>query len=79
MNPTGRPKTTAQEVLLEEYMKPNDFSVEDISTLCGLSKMGLHLFLDGRKPMNPYLAEKLASGLGTSVEFWLNLGGQDVT
>jgi len=69
--PTDRKPTTPQQILIDEFMIPMNLTIEDISALCGLSKMGLRLFVDGRKPMNPYLAEKLAAGLGTSPEFWM--------
>lgn len=61
------------EVLSEEFLKPTNTNAFSFSNQIGIEEQTLISLIEGRSGMTEALAQKLASYLGTSVNFWLKL------
>ncbi len=61
------------EMLLEEFLKPLGLTQRGFSRQLGISYGRLNEIINGRRPVSPELAIRLAIVLGMTTEFWLNL------
>jgi addiction module HigA family antidote len=72
LKPERRP-TAPGEILREHYLKPRGLSVAALSRAVGHSYKHMSQVIHGRSAIEARLAYKLATVLGTTPEFWLNL------
>jgi addiction module HigA family antidote len=62
------------EILLEEFLKPAGITPRTFAErLEGISYHTIMDVIEGRIPVAPYLAHRIARALGTSSEMWVNL------
>ncbi|HNW26334.1 MAG TPA: HigA family addiction module antitoxin [Candidatus Gastranaerophilaceae bacterium] len=61
------------EILLEEYIKPLNFTVSAFALNLGTSRKNLSEIVNEKVGISPEMALKLAKVLGTSPEIWLRL------
>jgi antitoxin HigA-1 len=69
---TNRPPLHPGKVIADVLM---EFSVSksEIAARLGISRQHLHSLLDGRKPLSPSVAAKVAALLGGGTELWLRI------
>lgn len=60
-------------ILLEDWIKPLNFSVTEFALKLGTSRKNLSEIVNARCGISSEMALKLAKALGTSPELWLNL------
>jgi addiction module HigA family antidote len=60
-------------MLLEEYLKPLDVTQSAFAEHIGVTFARLNEIVNGRRGVTPDTAIRLASALGTTPDFWLNL------
>jgi len=68
-----RKPTTPGEILLEEYMKPANIDVADLSLQSGIPIDELEDLIKGESRLSITNAVRLSKALDTSVYFWVNL------
>lgn len=61
------------EILLEEFLKPNNLSQEQLSRDIDVPKSRISHIVNGHRAITADSALRLAAYFGTSPEFWLNL------
>ncbi len=64
---------TPGEILLEEFLIPNNLSQEQLSRDIDVPKSRISAIVHGRRAISADTALRLAAYFGTSAEFWLNL------
>lgn len=64
------------EVLKDLYLQPLGITQVDAADALGVSRKHLSAILNARAPITPDMAVRLAIGLETDAEFWLNLQAQ---
>ncbi len=60
-------------ILLEDWIKPLNFSVTEFALKIGTSRKNLSEIVNAKCGISPEMALKLAKALNTSPELWLNL------
>ena len=60
-------------ILLEDWIKPLNFSVTEFALKIGTSRKNLSEIVNAKCGISPEMALKLSKALGTSAELWLNL------
>ena len=60
-------------ILLEDWIKPLNFSVTEFALKIGTSRKNLSEIVNAKCGISPEMALKLAKSLKTSPELWLNL------
>jgi antitoxin HigA-1 len=50
-----------------------DVSKSEVATRLGISRQHLYSVLDGKKPLSPVVASKIAALLGGGTELWLRI------
>ena len=60
-------------ILLEEWMKPLNYSVSALALKIGTSRKNLSEIVNGKTGISPEMALKLSKALKTSAEFWLKM------
>ena len=60
-------------ILQEEFMKPMNLTLSDLSDKTVVASGLLRDICLGKKNVTPSLANSLSAALGTTPEFWLNL------
>lgn len=60
-------------ILLEEWMKPLNYSVSAFALRIGTSRKNLSEIVNGKTGISPEMALKLSKALKTSAEFWLKM------
>lgn len=61
------------EVLHHEFLEPTDLSQTALARHIGCDPKTINRIVNGRTSITPKMARLLASALGTSERFWLNL------
>lgn len=69
---TRRP-TTVGEMLSEEFLVPLKLTQREFADHLGVEVKTINRLVNNRTSMTPILALKIASALGTTPEFWMNL------
>lgn len=69
---TRRP-TTVGEMLNEEFLAPLGLTQKVFAEHLGLDVKTINRIVNGKTSITPALALKMASALGTTAEFWMNL------
>ncbi len=73
MKPTRRITSHPGEILLEEYLKPLDMSVNALATALRVPATRLGAIVKGERTVTADTAMRLGRYFGTTAEFWLNL------
>lgn len=60
-------------ILLEEFIKPLNFSISSFALRIGTSRKNLSEIVNGKVGISAEMALKLEKALGTSATMWLNL------
>lgn len=60
-------------ILLEDWIKPLNFSVTEFALRIGTSRKNLSEIVNAKSGISPEMALKLSKALGTSAELWLNM------
>ncbi len=61
------------EILLEEFLKPNNISQEQLSRDIDVPKSRISNIVHGQRAITTDTALRLSAYFGTTPEFWLNL------
>lgn len=69
---THRP-TTVGEMLNEEFLAPLELTQNAFAEHLGLDVKTINRIVNGKPSITPALALKMASTLGITAEFWMNL------
>lgn len=75
MNKTQRSRkpTTVGEMLSEEFLRPIGLTQKAFAEHIGVDTKTINRIINDKTSLTPALALKIASALGTSPEFWMNL------
>lgn len=60
-------------ILLEDCIKPLNFSVTEFALKIGTSRKNLSEIVNGKTGISSEMALRLSKALGTSAELWLNM------
>src|SRR5665213_330281 len=71
-NPAWRPSTPG-EILRELYLSPHGISVASFARAIDVSGKHMNRIVNGHVAINADMAVKIASALGTTAQYWLNL------
>ena len=63
----------AGEILLEDFMKPNNITAYRLSKIIGLSQTHIGRIIKRKRPITLDTALRFARVFSTSPEFWLNI------
>jgi addiction module HigA family antidote len=62
------------EILRDRYLVPNNMSAAQFAEACGVTDKHMQAIVSGRAPrLTAHMALRLATALGTTAEYWLNL------
>lgn len=61
------------EVLSEMYMKPLEVSATKLAEALGVSRKHVSAIVNGRAPITPDMAFRLAAAFDTTPQIWLNM------
>jgi antitoxin HigA-1 len=64
------------EILREMYLKPMKVSVTEASHALGVSRKHVSAIVNGRAPVTPDMAMRLAAVFATEAQMWVNLQAQ---
>jgi addiction module HigA family antidote len=64
------------EILRELYMAPLNVSVTKVASATGVTRKHVSAIVNGRAPVTPDMAVRLALAFGTEPELWVNLQAQ---
>src|SRR5882724_7653462 len=64
------------EILLEMYIKPMRVTITQAADALGVSRKHLSSIINGRSPVTPDMAMRLAAVFETQAELWVNLQAQ---
>jgi addiction module HigA family antidote len=64
------------EILLEMYIKPMRVTITQAADALGVSRKHLSSIINGRSPVTPDMAMRLAVVFETEAELWVNLQAQ---
>lgn len=70
---TARKPTHPGAVLLEDFIKPLDLTITEAAKMLGISPKALSEFVNGKTPLTPDMAIRIAKATDTSPESWMNL------
>jgi addiction module HigA family antidote len=73
MTTTKRKPTHPGIILLEEVIKPLNFTIKDAAEYLGVSRKTLSELVNCRSGLSPEMAVRIAKATGTSPESWYNL------
>lgn len=68
-----RKPTSVGEMLSEEFLIPLELTQKAFAEHLGLDVKTINRLVNGKTSVTPPLALKMASALGTTPEFWMNL------
>lgn len=68
-----RRPTEPGEILNELYLAPYGISISQFAEAAGVSRKHMSAVVHGRASITADLATRIATALGTSAQFWLNL------
>lgn len=60
-------------LVIADILSEFDVSKSDIASRLGISRQHLHSVLEGKKPLSPVMAAKVAALLGGGTELWLRI------
>jgi antitoxin HigA-1 len=69
---TRRP-TSPGQILVEFYLEPNGLSIAKFAEACGLTRKHMSGVVNGRVSVTAETAARMATVLGTTAQYWLNL------
>lgn len=69
----SRKPTTVGEMLKEEFLLPLGLTQRQFADHIDVEVKTVNRIVNNRTSLNPIMALKLSSSLGTSPEFWMNL------
>jgi len=64
------------EILREMYLKPMKVSVTEAAHALGVSRKHVSAIVNGRAPVTPDMAMRLAAVFATEAQLWVNLQAQ---
>jgi len=64
------------EVLREMYLKPMKVTITQAADAMGVSRKHISAIVNGRVPVTPEMAMRLAAAFATEAAFWINLQAQ---
>ena len=64
------------EILLEMYIKPLKVTITEAADALGVSRKHVSAIVNGRSPVTPDMAMRLAAVFGTEAALWVNLQAQ---
>ena len=64
------------EILKEMYMAPLGLTVTKVADALGVTRKHVSAIVNGRAPVTPDMAVRLAGVFGTEPEIWVNLQAQ---
>lgn len=64
------------EILAEMYMEPLKVTVTQAADALGVSRKHVSAIVNGRAPVTPDMAARLAGVFGTEPDIWINLQAQ---
>ncbi len=64
------------EILRELYLAPLGVTVTQAATALGVTRKHVSAIVNGRAPVTPDMALRLAAAFGTEPEFWVNMQSQ---
>jgi antitoxin HigA-1 len=64
------------EILRELYLKPMRVSITEAAAALGVSRKNFSAIVNGRAPVTPDMAMRLAVAFETEAELWVNLQAQ---
>ncbi|HEY3851189.1 MAG TPA: HigA family addiction module antitoxin [Steroidobacteraceae bacterium] len=64
------------EILLEMYLKPMKVTITEAADALGVSRKHVSAIINGRVPVTPDMAMRLAAVFGTEAALWVNLQAQ---
>lgn len=73
MKARNRKPTPVGEMLKEEFLSPLGLTQKEFAEHLGLEVKTINRLVNSKTSVNPTLALKIASALGTTPEFWMNL------
>ena len=73
MKTRNRKPTPVGEMLKEEFLSPLGLTQKEFAEHLGLEVKAINRLVNSKTSVNPTLALKIASALGTTPEFWMNL------
>ena len=73
MLPSNRPPTSPGEILREEFLVPLNMTQGELAQRLGVRTESINRLVNARQAVSVAMALRLAKGLGTTPDFWLNL------
>jgi len=64
------------EILREMYLKPMKVTITQAADAMGVSRKHISAIVNGRVPVTPEMAMRLAAAFATEAAFWINLQAQ---
>jgi addiction module HigA family antidote len=64
------------EILLEMYIKPMKVTITEAADALGVSRKHVSAIINGRVPVTPDMAMRLAVVFATEAELWVNMQAQ---
>jgi addiction module HigA family antidote len=64
------------EILREMYLRPMKVSITEAADALGVTRKHISAIVNGRSPVTPDMAMRLAAVFATEAELWLNLRAQ---
>jgi addiction module HigA family antidote len=64
------------EILRELYLVPLDVSITQAAKALGVTRKHVSAIVNGRAPITPDMALRLAAAFGTEPELWVNMQAQ---
>lgn len=64
------------EILREMYLKPMKVSITEAATAMGVTRKHVSAIVNGRAPVTPDMAMRLAAAFATEAQLWVNMQGQ---
>jgi len=68
-----RRPTPPGEVLAELYLKPHNISIAKFAEAAGVTRKHMSAIVNGRAAITADTATRIATVLGTSAQYWLNM------
>ena len=73
MTPQNRIPTHPGEILLEEFLIPQDITQVQLAKMMGVPIQRINTIINGKRDVTPETAILLSKALKTTPEFWMNL------
>ncbi len=74
--PTMHSPSHPGEILLEMYIKPMKVTITEAADALGVTRKHVSAIINGRSPVTPDMAMRLAAVFGTEAALWVNLQAQ---